>query len=79
MLPISLRTTDENYWSGILHAYNIDILPQLLLFDIAYNLLSKDRASMITTISILKFVFLNNIHPEISLIMQQISRHIKQD
>ena len=48
------------------NAYNIDILPQLLLFDIAYNL---DDASMITTISISRVVFLNNIRPEISLIM----------
>ena len=44
------------------NAYNIGILPQLLL----------DDASMITTISILRVVFLNNIRPKISLIMQQI-------
>ena len=42
------------------NAYNIDILPEL------------DDASMIKTISILRVVFLNNIRPEISLIMQQI-------
>ena len=49
------------------NAYNIDILPQFLLFDIAYN-----DASMITAIYIFRVVFLNNIRPEISLIMQQI-------
>ena len=48
------------------NAYTIGILPQLLLFDIAYN------ASMITTILILRVIFLNNIRPEISLIMRQI-------
>ena len=41
------------------NAYNIDILPHLLRL-------------MITTISILRVVFLNNIRPKISLIMQQI-------
>ena len=51
------------------NAYNIGILPQLLLFDIAYN---HYNASMITTILILRVIFLNNIRPEISLIMRQI-------
>ena len=41
------------------NAYNIGILPQL-------------NASMITTMPILRVVFLNNILPKISQIMRQI-------
>ena len=41
------------------NAYNIGILPQL-------------NASMITTILILRVIFLKKIRPEISLIMRQI-------
>ena len=43
-------------------------------FRNAYNIgiLLQPNASMITTILILRVIFLNNIRPEISLIMRQI-------